>query len=204
LIIFVLNHGEVQDLETLFMTNERALIEACIRQDRVAQRKLYEQYAGKLHVVAMRYVKNREDAQDVLQDSFIKIFKYLDSFRFDCPFEAWMRRVVANTALKHLRDRPDLSNHVDAELASDEVEAADLTISGFQFEQLLEMIQKLPEGCRTIFNLYAIEGYQHNEIAKMLEISEGTSKSQYSRAKSLLQVMIHRELKLTNGAIREI
>lgn len=186
------------------MSNERALIEACIRQDRVAQRKLYEQFAGKLNVVAMRYVKNREDAQDVLQDSFIKIFKHLDSFRFDCPFEAWLRRIVANTALKHLRDRPDYTNHVDAELASDEVEAADLTLSGFQFEQLLGMIQKLPEGCRTIFNLFAIEGYQHNEIAELLGVSAGTSKSQFSRARILLQAMINKELNLTNGAaIRE-
>ncbi|MFN3851065.1 MAG: RNA polymerase sigma factor [Spirosomataceae bacterium] len=175
------------------MYKERELVEACIRQERNAQRQLYELYAGKLLVTAMRYMKNRDDAEDVLQDSFIKIFKHLDSFRFDCPLDAWLRRIVVNTALKQLKKQAEFMQQIDSQLVADEVEQSELTISGFQFEQLMAMVASLPDGCRTVFNLYAIEGYQHNEIAELLGISEGTSKSQYSRAKSLLQAKIIKE-----------
>lgn len=175
------------------MYRERELVEACIRKERTAQRQLYELFAGKLLVTAMRYMKNRDDAEDVLQDSFIKIYKHLDSFRFDCPLDAWLRRIVVNTALKQLKKQAEFMQQVDSQLIADEVEQSELTISGFQFEQLMAMVASLPEGCRTVFNLYAIEGYQHNEIAEMLGISEGTSKSQYSRAKSLLQAKIIKE-----------
>ncbi|MCU0325061.1 MAG: RNA polymerase sigma factor [Spirosomaceae bacterium] len=175
------------------MYKERELVEACIRQERNAQRQLYELYASKLLVTAMRYMKNRDDAEDVLQDSFIKIFKHLDSFRFDCPLDAWLRRIVVNTALKQLKKQAEFMQQIDSQLVADEVEQSELTISGFQFEQLMAMVASLPDGCRTVFNLYAIEGYQHNEIAELLGISEGTSKSQYSRAKSLLQAKILKE-----------
>ena len=169
------------------MHREQELVQACIRQERLAQRQLYELFASKLLVTAMRYMKNKADAEDVLQDSFIKIYQKLPTFRFDCPLEAWLRKIVVNTALKQLQNQPNWMQHTDAQLVSDEVEQQDITLSNFQFDQLMEIVQTLPDGCRTIFNLYAIEGYQHNEIAEMLGVSEGPSKSQYSRARSLLQ-----------------
>lgn len=179
------------------MYRERDLVEACIRQERLAQRQLYEQFSGKMFVTAMRYMRTRADAQDVLQDAFIKVFKHIGSFRFDCPLEAWIRRIVVNTALKQLQTQPDFTKQIDSDLVSDVVEESELTLSGFQFEQLMAMVNSLPDGCRAVFNLFAIEGYQHNEIAEMLGISEGTSKSQYFRAKTLLQAKILKE-KLIN------
>ncbi|WP_337042934.1 RNA polymerase sigma factor [Emticicia sp. 17c] len=169
------------------MHREHELVQACIRQERLAQRQLYELFAGKLLVTSMRYMKNKADAEDVLQDAFIKIYQKLPTFRFDCPLEAWLRKIVVNTALKELQNQPNWMQHTDSELVGDTLEEADFTLSNFQFDQLMQMVNSLPDGCRTIFNLYAIEGYQHNEIAELLGISEGTSKSQYSRARSLLQ-----------------
>ncbi len=170
------------------MYSEQELIQACIRQERLAQKQLYERYAGKLFATAMRYMKNRDDAEDVLQDSFIKIYQKIDTFRADCPLEAWLRKIVANTALKSLQKQPDYLQHVDNQNVSDEIiQREDSSIAGLHFEQLMNIVNDLPEGCRMIFNLYAIEGYQHNEIAEMLGVTEGTSKSQYSRAKMLLQ-----------------
>lgn len=169
------------------MYSEQELIQACIRQERPAQRQLYERFASKLFVTAMRYMKNKSDAEDVLQDSFIKIYQKIDTFRFDCPVDAWLRRIVVNTALKALQSQPNYMQHTDNQLISDIVEDNEFTLSGFEFEQLMTVVQSLPDGCRTVFNLYAIEGYQHNEIAEMLGVSEGTSKSQYSRARALLQ-----------------
>ena len=174
----------------LFMYSEQELVQACIRQERLAQRQLYTQFASKLLVTAMRYMKNKADAEDVLQDSFIKIYQKLNAFRFDCPLEAWLRKIVVNTALKALQNQPNWMQHTDSQLISNEIEQEDFTLSGFQFEQLMEIVQSLPDGCRTVFNLYAIEGYQHNEIAEMLGVSEGTSKSQYSRARTLLQAKL--------------
>jgi RNA polymerase sigma-70 factor (ECF subfamily) len=184
------------------MTNEQSLIAACISNERTAQRKLYELYAGRLFVVALRYMKNREEAQDVLQDAFVKIFKKLDSFRFDCPFEAWLKKIVTNEALNGLRNKPNYNDFSDIEHVSDTLEGDENLLSGFQYEQLIEMIARLPDGCKTVFNLFAIEGYPHKEIAEMLGISEGASKSQYSRAKVLLQSMILKEKQHIDGAFR--
>jgi RNA polymerase sigma factor (sigma-70 family) len=172
------------------MYSEQELVQACIRQERLAQRQLYTQFASKLFATAMRYMKNKADAEDVLQDSFIKIYQKLSNFRFDCPLEAWLRKVVVNTALKALQNQPNWMQHTDSQLVGDDVAQEEFTLSGFEFSQLMEIVQSLPDGCRTIFNLYAIEGYQHNEIAEMLGVSVGTSKSQFSRARVLLQAKL--------------
>lgn len=169
------------------MTDERRLIEACIRNERTAQRQLYELYAGKFYAVAVRYMKDEDDASDVLQDAFVKIFKYVNTFRFDCPFEAWSRRIVINTALKALQKRKRMGYQIDANELTNQLSEKAVDISNMALEQLMRLVHELPEGCQAIFNLYAIEGYKHHEIADLLGISEGTSKSQYSRAKQLLQ-----------------
>jgi len=184
------------------MLDERTLVEGCRHKDRTAQRKLYELFAGRLFVVAQRYTKNADDAEDVLQDSFVKAFHHMDSFRFECPLEVWLKRIVINTALKHLRKQKPWQNQSDI----DEVgyalpHQAEDSLAGLHYQQLLRLVQELPPGCRTVFNLYAIEGYTHPEIADMLEISEGTSKSQYSRARTLLQQKIQNELRFRNESV---
>lgn len=167
--------------------NERQLVEACIRNERIAQRTLYEKYARRLFAIALRYMKNQDDAADVLQDAFVKVYKNIASFRFDCPLEAWLKRIVINTALKALQKNKRMGFQEDVEFYSNELSVEETGIQRLALEQLMELIHQLPDGCQTVFNLYAIEGYKHNEIAEMLGISEGTSKSQFSRAKSLLQ-----------------
>lgn len=169
------------------MTDERRLIEACIRNERTAQRQLYELFAGKFYAIAVRYMKDKDDAADVMQDAFVKIFKYVNTFRFDCPFEAWARRIVINTALKALQKKKRMGYQIDANEMTNQLSEKAVDISNMALEQLMSLVHELPDGCQAIFNLYAIEGYKHHEIADLLNISEGTSKSQYSRAKQLLQ-----------------
>lgn len=174
--------------------NETEIIKACLNKDRAAQKQLYELFSGKLFVVALRYMKNREAAQDVLQDSFVKVFKYLDSFRFDCPLEVWLRKIVINTALKALKKSSNWDQSLDGDyMISEEFHYDNGGFKNLSYQQLMDMIGELPEGCRAIFNLYAIEGFKHHEIADKLSISEGTSKSQYSRAKQLLQEKLAKE-----------
>jgi RNA polymerase sigma-70 factor (ECF subfamily) len=176
------------------MSNDKLVVEACIREERVAQRQLYEQFAGKLYAVSLRYMKSRDEAQDVLQDAFIKIFKNLHSFRFDCPLEAWLKRIVINTALKAIQKRGQMPtiDIVDYHGEYDE-SPGNLGLENLKMETLLGLISELPEGCRTVFNLYAIEGFKHQEIAEALNVTEGTSKSQFSRARMLLIEKIEKE-----------
>ncbi|HLO45852.1 MAG TPA: RNA polymerase sigma factor [Leadbetterella sp.] len=176
------------------MSNDKLVVEACIREERVAQRQLYEQFAGKLYAVSLRYMKSRDEAQDVLQDAFIKIYKNLHSFRFDCPLEAWLKRIVINTALKAIQKRGQMPTMdiVDYQGDLDE-NTGNMGLENLKMDTLLGLINELPDGCRAVFNLYAIEGYKHHEIAELLNINEGTSKSQFSRARTLLIEKIEKE-----------
>ena len=167
-------------------------MEACIQNDRTAQRKLYELYTSKLFAVTMRYMKNRSDAEDVLQEAWVKVFKNLESFRFDCPLEAWIRRITINTAIRALKNRPDWSSHIDTEGLQVEGSLGESGLEQLTWQELVSCIQALPDGCRMVFNLYAVEGYKHHEIATLLGITEGTSKSQYFRAKALLQEKVNK------------
>ncbi len=171
------------------MLEHKELIEACVDGDMKAQRRFYELFAGRMFVICLRYAKSDLEAEDVLQESFIKIFRNIEKFRGESRLEYWMKRIVINTALNHHRNKLYMYPMVNVETVQHEFQH-NQTISNYQFEELLKMIQELPTGCKMIFNLYAIEGYSHKEIAEMLEISEGTSKSQLSRAKMLLQKKI--------------
>ncbi len=176
------------------MMSHSKIVEACIRGDRAAQKQFYELFSGKLFAVAIRYMKNRDNAQDVLQDSFIKIYKNLQNFRNDCPLEAWLKRIVINTALKALQKQPEwqveLEDHTPAEHGH---HLPNQGLENLKYDALLAMINELPEGCRMVFNLFAIEGFKHHEISEVLGITEGTSKSQFSRARQLLMEKILRE-----------
>lgn len=181
------------------MSIEKQIIEACLENDRAAQKQLYEMFSGKLFAVALRYMKDRESAEDVLQDAFIKIFRYLNSFRFDSPLEAWLRKIVVNTALKALKKNANLMQSLEGDYMIDqEFHYSNAGFEKLSYQQLIDLINELPDGCRTIFNLYAIEGFKHHEIAKLLGVTEGTSKSQYSRAKSLLQEKLLKESVVAN------
>ncbi|MBC8156162.1 MAG: RNA polymerase sigma factor [Bacteroidetes bacterium] len=164
----------------------------------MVQRLLYERYAGKLFVVCKRYIKDADEAEDVLQDAFVKIFRHIDTFRFECPLEAWVKRIAINTALKQLRKQKPWESMADVEEVAPLLSQADEALPALNYKYLLQLVQELPPGCRTVFNLYAIEGYNHLEIGELLGISEGTSKSQFFRARALLQRKLHNEERIRN------
>lgn len=172
------------------MSPEKKLIKKCLEGDAEAQKKLYDQYAPALWPVCLRYAKNRMAAEDVMQEGFIKIFKYLGNYKGEGSFEGWMRRTMVNTAIniykKNLKMQNDKNIDFVYDLKNDSVSA----ISQMNAEDILKVVQTLPDGYRTIFNLFVVEGYPHKDIAAMLGISENTSKSQLSRARSILQVKI--------------
>ncbi|MBL7923776.1 MAG: RNA polymerase sigma factor [Bacteroidia bacterium] len=169
------------------MTDEQ-LVEAILRQDASAQRLLYDRYARRMFGVCLRYAKGREEAEDLLQEGFIKVFQKISSFKAQGSLEGWIRRVMVNTALDYLRQQKLVWTELDE--INDPGEDPSI---GEQLgaREILVLVQKLPAGFRTIFNLYAIEGFSHREIAGMLDISEGTSKSQYSRARSQLISLVN-------------
>jgi RNA polymerase sigma-70 factor (ECF subfamily) len=174
-----------------FMLNEDELIDGCRKGARASQKALYDHYCRKMMVVCLRYSKSTAEAEDILQEGFVKVFQGIKNFRQESKLETWITRIMVNTALNVQRKKLYLYPMVDVEeinLPEDEV-----STSGIHFTQLLEMIQSLPHGCQIVFNLFAIEGYSHKEIAEQLGISEGTSKSQFARAKSLLQQRIVKE-----------
>ena len=177
---------------------EVKLIKACTKGHRQAQRQLYDMFSSDMYVVCLRYCKNDEEAQDILQESFVKVFKNISSFRGDSKLYHWIKRIVINTALNQQRNKRYLYPIIDIK-ENHSVSDDEYAVADFNWKELLKMVMSLPEGCRVIFNLYAIEGYNHREIAKMLDISEGTSKSQYSRARQLLQKRIKNEEKINYG-----
>jgi RNA polymerase sigma factor (sigma-70 family) len=165
------------------------LIKGCIREEAHCQKSLFNRYASSLLGVSIRYARTREDAEDILQDSFIKIFKKISQFKAEGSLEGWMKRVVVNTALKKYtlsRYSKELSVEEVRENNDNSFEDAP-AFNHLTEKDLLALINNLPEGYKIIFNLYAIEGYAHDEIATMLNIKAGTSRSQLVKARNLLQ-----------------
>lgn len=168
-----------------YLDTEKALIEQCRQGSGAAQRQLYERHAGRLFAVCCRYLKDRMEAEDVLVTGFNKIFGRLHQYRGEGSLEGWMRRIMVNEALNCLRRSKQLHLTVGLEaamVAGSHQPASDPLEAG----ELLQMVANLPTGYRTVFNLYAIEGYTHQEIGALLGISENTSKSQLSRARASL------------------
>lgn len=179
---------------TGLMQTEKDLIEGCIKEIRAAQKALYERYCRKMMVICQRYSKSVHEAEDILQEGFIKVFANIKSFRGDARLDTWMTRIMINTALNAQRQKLYLLPMVDVE-AIDIKEDDQVSLSEFHLNELIAIVQSLPDGCRMVFNLFAIEGYSHKEIGDMLAISEGTSKSQYNRAKSLLKLKLSQQEK---------
>ncbi len=163
------------------------LIQQCLRQNARAQRALYERFSPKMYALCLRYLKESDDAQDVLLKAFTKVFEHLARFKGEGSFEGWIRRIVVNEALMFLRKHKQQPMTIELEGAA--VAQAE-PHTQLEADDLLGLVRALPEGYRTVFNLHAIEGYAHSEIAEQLGISEGTSKSQLSRAKELLRRQI--------------
>jgi len=165
-----------------------ALVEACLRQDRKAQRSLYDRYAPRMMASCLRYCGNRADAEDCLLLGFEKVFRNLASYQGQGSLEGWVRRIMVREALQHLRKSSLLFVQTEPEALASTTPAnwADAA-DELALEDVLAAVTKLPEGYRTVFNLAAIEGFSHDEIATMLGISEATSRSQLFRARQLLQ-----------------
>jgi RNA polymerase sigma-70 factor (ECF subfamily) len=171
------------------MLNEKELLEGCAKGDSAAQKALYERYCRKMMVICQRYAKTTAEAEDILQEGFVKVFGAIKSFRGESALGTWITRIMINTALNSQRQKLYMLPMVDlTEVSLPERE--EVILAQFRLEELVAIIQSLPDGCRVVFNLFAIEGYGHQEIAKMMNISEGTSKSQYNRAKSLLRTKL--------------
>ena len=167
---------------------EPDLIAACLRGEPRAQRQLYDQFAGLMLTVCRRYLKKQEDAEEALLLGFAKVFRALPTFRQEGSLEGWVRRIMVNEALMELRRREPLHLSLEDFTQPENLAATPATAdTQLQADELLALLQTLPPGYRAVFNLYALEGYSHPEIAEALAISEGTSKSQLSKARALLQ-----------------
>jgi RNA polymerase sigma factor (sigma-70 family) len=170
------------------MLDEKEIIEGCRRNERKAQKALYERYASILLGVCIRYSGRRDEAEDILQDGLIKVYFNIKEFAGKGSFINWMKKIMVNTAITHYHRNLKHQYHQDIEdIRETDIDWVSLNTSEFTREELFNVIRDLPHGYRLIFNLYAIEGYKHKEIAEMLEIDVNTSKSQYSRAKALIR-----------------
>lgn len=168
------------------MVNEQQLVKDCLKNKLIAQKQLYELFSETMLGVCYRYTKNLNDAQEVLQIGFIKVFRNLHQYRQDGELGAWIRRIMVTSAINYLKRQPQYQLDLafeDTYLHPVERDSPDMTVNT---KELLQLITQLPTGYQTIFNLFAIEGYSHAEIGRMLGIKEATSRSQYARARALL------------------
>ena len=172
---------------------EEAILKGCLNNNAAAQRELYNKYSSKMLAVCYRYGHNREDAEDMLQEGFIKVFLQIHTFENRGAFEGWIRRIVVHTCINILKKNKKFNESVDIIYAT-AIQVREESVSAIiQAKQAVECIRILPIGYRTVLNLYAIEGYSHREIANMLDIEESTSRSQYTRAKAMLEDILIRK-----------
>ena len=165
----------------------KKLIKQCADNDRKAQEEIYQLFSGKLFSICLKYSKNKQEAQDNFQDGFVTIFEKIGQFKFNGSFEGWMKRVMINTVLLKYRNKTVLN--IVTEDIPDEV-IVDIDDDEISLDFLLNLIQSLPDRYRMVFNLYVLDGHSHKEISKMLQIAEGTSKSNLARARAILKQKI--------------
>jgi len=168
---------------------EKELVEGCIREDRECQRLLWEKYSKKLMALCLRYCQNQEEAEDALMEAFVKIYDKLGDFRFQSSLETWMRRISVNISINKIRARKNIFKEISE--SEYEIGYSDFSFDRLNVDQINQLIEKLPIGYRMVFNLYAIEGFSHKEIGEMLNIDEGTSRSQLAKSRKALQAMLH-------------
>ena len=179
--------------ESHFMSDEQ-LVKDCVQKKPSAQKKLFDKFSRKMMGLCMRYASDTQEAQDIVQDGFIKVFNSIEGFHHEGSLEGWIKRIMINTALDAYRKNKKRQN--DVELDSEwvlEVGEEDGIVEDMSASYLMSLVQKMPEGYRIVFNMFAVEGYSHKEIADTLGISVNTSKSQYSRARIFLQKMLSKK-----------
>lgn len=169
----------------------QTIIQGCLRNQPAAQKELYYLYSPKMLSVCYRFSINRQDAEDMLQEGFIRVFSQIQSFQNKGSFEGWIRRIIVHTCINHLKKNKKFNDNLQIEAASMRLMVDDVP-SILQAKQVIDCIRVLPIGYRTVLNLFAIEGYNHKEIAAMLDIEESTSRSQYTRAKQLLATILEK------------
>lgn len=172
---------------------EEAILQGCLKNSAAAQRELYNRYSPKMLAVCYRFAHNREDAEDMLQEGFIKVFSQMHTFQNKGAFEGWIRRIIVHTCINILKKNKKFNESVDLIHANGIQIKEDTIPSILQAKQVVECIRLLPIGYRTVLNLYAIEGFSHREIGEILDIEESTSRSQYTRAKAMLEEILIRK-----------
>ncbi len=177
-------------MTTYHLYEEDELIKRCVKNDRKAQKLIYDRYAPSMLSLCVRYVRSADVAQDVLQDGFVKVFTKISEFRFQGSFEGWLRRIFVTTSLELLRRNDVLSFADDLTQIERVDEFMHDVIDSISANEILKLVADLPEGYRTVFNLFAIEGYSHKEIASILKITETTSCTQFLRARKALQTKL--------------
>ncbi len=176
--------------------NDYDLIHGSLKGDRQIQEMLYHRFSPKMYAVCLRYSGNADDAQDLLQEGFIKVFNNLNKFRGEGSFEGWIRRIFVNTSIEHFRRKVNMYSVTDTQEQTIEDKEFNV-LDNLAERDIMAMIHELSPGYRAVFNLHVIEGYSHKEIAEMLGINEGTSKSQLARAKNVLKKMVENRLNIT-------
>ena len=166
-----------------------SLIKACSNGDHNAFNEIYNKYSGIMYSICLRYMNSHNDAQDALQEGFIKVFNKISSYSFSGSFEGWMKRIFINTSIELIRKKKyhqDINDIRDSEFKT----TSKINVGSLDAKKMIDLIQKLPQGYRTVFNMYVIDGYSHKEISKMLDISESTSKTQLFKARKQLQIKL--------------
>ncbi len=177
---------------------ESDLIKGCLKGNPQMQEELYRRFSPKMYAVCLRYAQDSDDARDLLQEGFIKVYRNLDRYRGEGSFEGWIRRIFVNTAIEYYRKKSLEYSRVSEKEETTIADADISVLDELAVKDIIGLIQELAPGYRAVFNLYVIEGFSHKEIADMLNISEGTSKSQLARAKSILQKKVEQFLSDTN------
>ncbi len=185
-----------------FHMTEEQMLAGSIKNNAAAQEAFYNKFSPKMLGVCYRFAKNREDAEDMLQEGFIKIFTQLHQYRNEGALEGWIRRIIVHTCINTLKKNKKFADCVDIIHANSIFIKEDMIPSIMQAKQVVECIRMLPLGYRTVLNLYAIEGYSHKEIAGMLEIEESTSRSQYTRAKAMLEDILIKKRIIQKPAVK--
>ena len=181
------------------MNETRHLIQACINGNRAAQNRLYELFADKMFGVCVRYSKNRVEAEDIMQEGFMQVYKSLHQFTFAGSFEGWIRKIMVNCAIQTYRAKTKIHPIVEMDHTQSDQPSNEDILAKIHKKELLRMVQNLPPAYRLVFNLFVFEGFKHREIAALLHISEGTSKSNLFDAKILLQKAVVNSLKISNN-----
>jgi len=183
---------------TVHLEETPQLIKACLAEDRNAQRRLYELFAPKMFGVCLRYARDREEAEDIMQEGFVQVFKSLHQFKFSGSFEGWIRKIMVYSAIAKYRGRSKLHSVLNIESENIIDYRNEDILSQLGKKELLKMVQDLPPAYRLVFNMYVFEGLKHREIAQQLDISEGTSKSNLHDAKLILQRAVMNSMRIAN------